>query len=45
MVKMVIKVRDRRVKISCGPEKKARYERESEEDTVFDTVEYRHEAT
>ena len=45
MVKMVIKVRDRRVKIICGPEKKVRYERESEEDTVFDTVEHRYEAT
>ena len=45
MVKMVIRVRGRRVRIRCVPEKKVRYERESEEDTVFDTVEHGYEAT
>jgi hypothetical protein len=45
MAKMVIRIRGRRVNIICVPERKKRYERESEEDTGCDTMEYRDKAT
>ena len=45
MSRLKIRIRGRRVRIICVPVRRKRYERESEEDTVFDTVEYRYEAT
>ena len=44
MARMVIRVRGRRVKINCRPDKREVYEREREEDTVSHSMEYRNEA-
>jgi len=46
MARLSIKCRGRRVKIRCVPvDRKKRYERQSDQGTVFSAVEYRNKAT